>query len=343
LKAARIYAPGAEELRYEDADDPQLRSPGDVIVRIEAAAMNRTDLLNHARSERQPASFPHIPGADGAGVVVLTGADVRGVKPGDRVCFYPVMGCGDCRFCNCTQESRCAERRLGGEREAGTYAEYVRLPASSCCPIPAGLTFEEAAAFPLAYGTAWRMLFTHAELKPGESVLIIGAGGVAGAALQLAKALGARIFVSSRSESKLAAAAERGAHQGIHGPPDRLAAEVRRLTGKRGVDVVVNSVGGETWRAGLTALARGGRLVTCGGVGGMNPETDLRRVFWNHLTISAARFPTREEFFRVWEFFDGSGQRPVLDRVFPLAETAQAQRRLTQGEAFGKIVLRTGG
>jgi NADPH:quinone reductase-like Zn-dependent oxidoreductase len=342
LKAVRIPAPGGgERLLYEDVDDPELRLLSDVIVKLRAATVNRSDLTNSVPSNCVRMSFPHIPGADGAGVVISAGAQVRNIKPGDAVCIYPLMACGNCQFCAKQQEFRCGERRLLGGREQGTYAEYVRLPAINCFPIPDGLSFEEAAAVSLAYPTVWRMLFTQADLKPGESVLIMGAGGIGSAALQLATAVGARVFVTSRSEQKLAAAAERGAHHGIHCPPQDLAQEVRRLTGRRGVDVVVNSIGGDTWSAGLAALARGGRLVTCGTVAGSNPKTELRRVFWNHLTISAASFPTRQEFCSVLEFFNHPCRRPVIDRVFPLREAGRAHQRLQQSAPFGKIVLRT--
>ena len=342
MKALRIHAPGGgDRLRYEDADDPQLGSPSDVIVKLAAAAVSPLDVAPRTDVRCRELPFPHIPGADGAGTVASMGAEVSNVKPGDAVCIYPLLTCGQCRFCTSGQESGCDERRLLGAHEDGTYAEYVRVPAKNCFVIPAGLTFDEAAAFPLVYTTAWRMLFTHADLKPGESVLIIGAGGgIATAALQLAEAAAARVFVASHNRGKLAAVTRSGAHHGIDCPIEELAGEVRRLTAKRGVDVVVNSVGGSTWRAGLAALARGGRLVTCGAAGGGNPKTDLRRVFWNHLKIFAAGSPAREEFRRVWDFFDGTGRRPLIDRVFPLREAQAAHQRLQRGEQVGKIILR---
>jgi NADPH:quinone reductase-like Zn-dependent oxidoreductase len=185
------------------------------------------------------------------------------------------------------------------------------------------------------------MLITHADLKPGESVLIVGAGGgVASAALQLAAVIGARVFVTSRSAEKLAAAKKLGARHGIDCRTADFAKEVRRLTGKRGVDVAVNCVGGETWAGGLAALSRGGRLVTCGAVAGADPKTDLRRVFWNHLKIFAASSPTRQEFGRALNFFGGSCRRPVIDQIFPLRDANRAHQRLEQGRQFGKIVLR---
>jgi NADPH:quinone reductase-like Zn-dependent oxidoreductase len=345
LKAVRIHAHGGSDpLRYEDVEDPQLRSPSDVIVKVKAAAVNRIDLTVRAGVVCNPASLPRILGADGAGTVVSVGGEVNHVKLGAAVCLYPAIGCGHCRRCANEQEFLCGERRLLGEREDGTYAEYVRVPAKNCFTVPPGLSFEEAAAFPLVYATAWRMLFTHANLKPGESILIIGVGGgVASAALQLAGVIGARVFVTSRVAEKLATAKELGAHHGIDSRIPELAKEVRRLTGKRGVDVVVNNVGGETWRAGLAALARGGRLVTCGSLGGATPKSDLRRIFWNHLTILATSSVTRQEFGRVLNFFDGSRRKPIIDRVLPLTDANRAHQRMQQGQQFGKIVLRVNG
>jgi NADPH:quinone reductase-like Zn-dependent oxidoreductase len=332
LKAVRVHgAHGRDRLRYQDTEDPQLRSPGDVIVKLKAAAVNRIDLTDHG---------DHIPGVDGAGTVTAVGADVSSVKAGDDVCIDPVLSCDGCEFCAKDQGALCCQRRLLSERDDGTYAEYVRVPAKNCWTIPIGLSFEEAAAFPLAYTTVWRMLFTHADLKPGETVLIIGAGGIGSAALQLATAIGARVFIASRSDGKLAAAAKYGAEHAINCRTHDLAGEVRRLTGKRGVDVAVNSAGGETWSAGLAALARGGRLAACGTIAGAHPKTDLRRIFWNQLRVSSPGFATAQEFRRVVNFFNRSCRRPVIDRIFSLKDVARAHERMRQGEAFGKIILR---
>ena len=342
MKAVRIHAHGGiDQLRYEDTEDPQLRSRNDVIVKLKAAAVNRIDLAARAGSGCRANSIPRILGADGAGTVVSVGTNARHIRPGDAVCLYPNYGCGECRFCASEQESLCSERRFLGERDDGTYAEFVRVPATNCFPIPSRLSFEEAAAFPLVYVTAWRMLITRGDLKPGESVWIVGAGGgVATAALQIAGAMGARIIVSSRDKEKLSAAKKLGAEHGIHSETAELAKAVRSLTDKRGVDMVVNCVGGETWPNSLAALARGGRLVTCGAVAGAQPKTDLRRVFWNHLKILATSCGTRQEFLRVLNFFATSRRKPIVDQVFPLQDAMSAQRRLEEKRQFGKIVLR---
>jgi NADPH:quinone reductase-like Zn-dependent oxidoreductase len=342
LKAVRIHRHGGiDQLRCEDSDEPQLRSGTDVIIKLKAAAVNRIDLALRGGTGCGANSLPRILGAEGAGTALSVGLEVRNVKPGDAVCLYPIYGCGDCRFCANGQESLCNERRLLGERDQGTYAEYVRVPARNCFPIPSGLSFEEAAAFPLVYLTAWRMLITHGGLKPGESVLILGAGGgIATAAVHISRALGARVFVTSANEEKLSAATKLGAEHAIFSNTGAFAKAVRGLTEKRGVDVLVNCVGGPTWAESLAALARGGRLVTCGAVAGSKPKTDLRRVFWNHLKIFAASAGTRQEFLRVLDFLATSNCKPIIDEVFPLKDAMWAHQRMEQGKHFGKIILR---
>jgi len=230
--------------------------------------------------------------------------------------------------------------RVLGEESDGTYAEYIKLPGKNCFSIPPGLSFEEAAAFPLVFVTVWRMLVTNAGLKPGEHVLILGiGGGVASAALQLAKQMGAHVLVTSSSDEKLEMAKNWGADHGINYRRSDFAKEVRALTDKRGVDVVVDCVGGDGWVKSLAALAKGGRLVTCGATAGANAPTDVRRIFWNHLKIFGSNLGGREEFRQVLAFMQNSGTRPIVDQLFPLKDAAAAQRRLEEGRQFGKIVL----
>jgi len=344
LKAVRLHGYGsAGQLRYEETSEPKLDSARDVIVALKAAAVNRIDLDLCRGTHRPDMRLPRILGCDGAGEVVAVGSEVSHVKPGDRVCLYPAIICGRCEFCRAGLEHLCTERHLLGEREDGTYAEYVRLAGDNCHPIPPALSFEEAAAFPLAYVTAWRMLVSEAGLKPGEWVLIVGAGGGIGtAALRLAAAFGARIMAASSSEAKRAAAKGLGVDHAIATVGD-FAAEARRLTGKRGVDIVIDCVGGESWAKSLAALARGGRLVTCGALAGSAPQTDLRRIFWNHLKVSGCPTGTRAEFIELLQFLKVSQSRPIIDRVFPLKDAAHAQRRMAERKHFGKIVLRMDG
>jgi NADPH:quinone reductase-like Zn-dependent oxidoreductase len=341
LKAVRIRAHGGvEQLRYEDAPEPKISAPTDVIVRLKNAALNHVDIWNRMGEAAIPIPMPHILGADGAGIVVDVGAEVQRVKPGDAVCLYTFTGCGQCEFCLTGREFMCLHVVALGQRLEGTYAEYVKLPTENCFAIPAGLSFAEAAAFPLVFITVWRMLITNAKLTPGETILILGiGGGVAGAALQIAKRMGVRVIVTSGSDEKLAEARHYGAGDGINYRTKDFAKETLVLTGGRGVDVVLDCVAGESWQKSLTALARGGRLVTCGATAGGLADTDLSLIFTKHLQIFGSTLGSREEFRQVIQFINAAQIRPIIDRIFPLAEAAAAQRRMEEGKQFGKIVL----
>ena len=332
---------GAEQLCYQECAEPALKWPHDVIVKLKAAALNRIDLRIRRGAGAVAVSLPHILGCDGAGVVVDRGAEARNVGIGEAVCLLPAAGCGRCEYCSTDREALCEQFRHLGERDNGTYAEYVSVPARNCYPMPAGLSFEEAAAFPLVFATAWRMLQRDAKLKPGEWILIRGiGGGVASAALCLARHLGVHAIVTSHSDEKLTRAQTLGAEHGINSKAADFAAEVRRVTAKRGVDVVVDSVGGDGWSQSLASLARGGRLVTCGAIGGSEPQTNLQRIFWNHLKIIGSTLSSRQEFSQLLRFFEVTRTKPVLDEIFSLQDAAEAQRRLESGAQFGKIVLR---
>ena len=342
MKAIRIHEHGGvENLRYEEAPEPKLMAPTDVIIKLKAAAVNRSDLCIRRGLKGTGVTLPHILGCDGAGFVTQVGELVSPIREGDAVCLYPANGCGRCELCRTDREFMCIQLRVLGEHENGTYAEYVRLPAGNCFPIPAGLSFDEAAAFPLVYIAVWRMLVTHAELKPGEHVLILGiGGGVATAALQVAVQLGTHIIVTSSSDDKLATAKTLGADYGINYRNTDFSTEVRRVTGKRGVDVAVNCIGGDSWARSLASLAKGGRLVSCGAVAGPSPQTDIRRIFWNHLRVFGSTLGTRGEFKQVLNFMETSQIKPVIDQVLPLKEASFGHRRLEEGKQFGKIVLR---
>ena len=341
MKTVQIHQHGGvEQLRYEERADPEIKSAGDAIVNLKAAALNHIDIRIRRGCTGMEVPLPHILGADGAGTVVAIGSAVKNLQLGAAVCLYPPRGCGQCEFCVTDREWLCVNLRVLGECEDGTYAEYVRVPARNCFPIPAGLSFTEAAAFPLVFLTVWRMLVTNADIKAGESILILGiGGGVAMAALQLAAAVGMRIIVTSSSAAKLTQAEQLGAAHGINYREADFAKEVRNLTAKRGVDVVVDCVGGAGWVQSLASLAKGGRLITCGATAGARPQTNLRRIFWNDLKIFGSTLGSREEFGRVLEFLAQSGTKPIIDQVFPLKDAALAQARLEEGKQFGKIVL----
>lgn len=342
MKAVRIHEHGGvEKLRYEEAPEPTLAGPNDAIIKLKAASLNHIDIWIRRGLTGVEIALPHILGGDGAGVIAEAGDQVRNIKTGDAVCLYPPSGCGRCEFCINGREYMCVKLRVLGERENGTYAEYARVPARNCFPIPPGLSFEQAAAFPLVYITVWRMLVTNAQLKPNEHVLILGiGGGVATAALQLAAHIGTHIIVTSSSDEKLEKAKTLGAEHGINYKNADFAKEVRRLTNKRGVDVVVDCVGGDGWIKSLASLAKGGRLVTCGATAGANPPTDIRRIFWNNLTIFGSTLGDRADFREVLNFMEASRTQPVVDQVFPLRDAAAAQKRLEEGKQFGKILLR---
>lgn len=341
MKAIRIHAHGSvDQLRYEDAPDPKITAPRDVIVRLEAAALNHIDIWVRMGATGMEIPMPHIIGADGAGVVVEAGCDVKSIKAGDRVCLYSFTGCGECEFCLSDRDFLCIRVRSLGERLDGTYAEYVKVQPQNCFPIPSYMTAEEGAAFPLVGVTVWRMLVTNARLQPGESLLIIGiGGGVASAALQIAKRMGIRVIVTSGSDEKLERAKTLGADHGINHRRQDIAEEVRNLTEQHGVDVVLDSVGGDVWQKSLASLAYGGRLVTCGATAGWEPNDDLNLMISKELKIYGSTLGSREDFRQLLRFLELNRIRPVIDRKYPLKEAAAAQQRMEAGQQFGKILL----
>ncbi|GAC1481335.1 MAG: zinc-binding dehydrogenase [Candidatus Dormibacteria bacterium] len=324
-------------LRYEDAPLPE-PGPKEVLVALRAAALNHLDLF--VREGIPGVPLPHIGGADGAGVVADNGPGAGLYPAGTRVFFDPGISDGSCTFCRQGENSLCDRWQILGEHRDGTFAQAVVVPEVNLRPIPEQLSFEEAAAFPLVFQTAWRMVVTKAQVRPGETVLILGiGGGVAIACLQIARLLGARVFVTSGSEAKLARASEIGAEVLINHREKDFSREVWSITGKRGVDVVVDNVGAATWDKSIRSLVRGGRLVTCGATSGPKPEEDLRRIFAKQITIYGSTMGTSKD----WESLNGHLQkgdlRPIVDRSFPLEQAAAAQEMLARGEQFGKLVL----
>jgi NADPH2:quinone reductase len=280
-------------------------------------------------------------GSDGSGTIEETGEGVEHISPGDRVLIDPGISCGRCEYCAKGEHSQCVTFHLLGEHINGTFAEYVLVPGENVHPIPPHLSFEEAAALPLVFLTAWRMLVSRAKLKAGEDLLVIGiGGGVAGAALQLGLAIGARVIATSGNPKKVERAIEMGAfHAFDHNELD-IADEVRRITDQRGIDVCAETVGNATWRKSLKSMAKGGRLVTCGATTGPQGETDIRRVFWNQLTILGSTMGSRNDVVETLRFAQDKGLKPVIDSTFPLEEAREAHERMIRGEQFGKIVLK---
>ena len=331
---------GLEKILYGDLPDPE-PGPGQVRVRIRAGALNHLDIFVREGLPGIHLSLPHILGSDGAGVVDATGDGVTRVRTGDEVVLNPGINCGVCEFCLKGEHSLCVVFRLLGEHVAGTFAEFVVVPEINACPKPPGLPWEEAAAFPLTFLTAWRMLVTKARARPGESLLIVGiGGGVAVAALQIAKILGMTVWVTSGSAEKLSRAKTLGADLGIDPAAGDFSREVRKMTGRRGVDVVLDSVGKATWRQSVASLAKGGRLLTCGATTGPDPQEDIARIFWNQLSIHGSTMGTHGEFAEMLRLFRDGRVRPVIDSVLPLSQANEAVRRLEEKRQFGKVVLR---
>lgn len=341
MRAVRIHEHGGSNaLHYEAAPDPRLTSSTDVIVKLAAASLNEIDIRTRRGPTGGRVSFPHILGADGAGTVVKSGAEAKHVSAGDRVCIYPASGCGACEWCASSRDYMCADVAVVGAREDGTYAEYIRVPARNCFRLPAALNFEEAAAVPLAYLSMWRMLVTHAGIRPGEYVLILGDGGMAAAALQLALHVGARVFVSSTTDRATAKPLPSGAERVMDYTHADFVAGLRASTGKRGVDIVVDCAGGETWLKSIAVLAKGGRLVAGGTMEGCHATTDVRRIFWNQLRIFGSQLGDRGEFQQVLNFFAAGRVKPIIDAIFPLGEAAAAHEYFEEKRPFGKVVLR---
>jgi NADPH:quinone reductase-like Zn-dependent oxidoreductase len=339
MKAVRFHEHGGPEvLRYEDAPEPEL-APGDVLVRVRACALNHLDLWGRGGLPRVRIPMPHIPGSDVAGEVVASAADEA--PTGRRVMLQPGVSCGRCAACLSGRDNECARYEvLGYLNHAGGYAEYAKVPLQNLISIPDQIDFVRAAAFPLTFLTAWHMLMTRARLQRGEDVLVLAAGsGVGQAAIQIACLHGARVFATAGTDEKIERARALGASEVIHHGTQDIAEEIKRLTNRRGVDVVIEHVGEATWAKSVRSLARGGRLVTCGATTGPNGAVDLAALFSRQLTIHGSYMGTKGELWRAARFFFAGQLEPVIDRTFPLAEAAAAHRRLEGSEQFGKIVL----
>ena len=341
MRALTLVAHGGlEQLVVQELPEPAIKSPSQVLVRVQAAALNRLDLFVTAGLPGVTLEFPHVVGSDGAGLVVETGEAVRQFRPGDRVMINPALICGVCPACAEGEHSLCPRLRVVGEHCAGTAADYVVVPAENLAPIPTAMPWPQAAAFSLATLTAWRMLVTRARLEAGETLLIWGiGGGVALAALQIAKLIGARTIVTSSSDAKLDVARGLGADVALNHRNADVVAEVRQHTSGRGADVVADSAGEQTWTGSLRALRRGGRLVLCGATTGPMVSLDLRRLFWHQWSILGSTLGNRQEYAEIVRHAAQGRLWPVVDRVVPLPESLAAFERLQRGEQVGKLVI----
>jgi len=331
---------GPEALEWADLPTPE-PGDGEVRVRVRACALNRLDLWVREGVPGHAFPLPLVPGSEIAGIVDAIGRSVEGIEPGSATLVAPGVSCGSCTRCAADEDMLCRHYGILGEHRNGGYAESVVVPARNILPMPTRLAFAEAAALPLVFLTAWHMLRTRAALQPGEDVLIHAAGsGVSSAGIQIARLAGAeRIITTAGSDTKLEKALELGATHAINYRAEDFAAAVRGITGRKGVDVVFDHVGGETFEQSLELLGWGGRLVLCGSTTAPNADVNLRRLFFKNQAILGSTMGSLSELRQLLEFVETGDLEPVVDRTLPLKEAVQAQAALENRELFGKIVL----
>ncbi|MCI0692715.1 zinc-binding dehydrogenase [candidate division KSB1 bacterium] len=340
MKSVFINQHGDESvLQYGELPDP-VAGPGQVLVEIRACALNHLDLWVRRGLPTLKIPMPHILGSDISGVVVRAGASVSHVEAGQEVIISPGVSCGYCEECLSGLDNNCREYGVIGEHVHGGYAQFIAVPAQNLVSKPPNLNFIEAASFPLTFLTAWHMLVANCHVRPGDWVLVLAAGsGVGVAAIQIAKLHNATVIAAAGSEAKLEKAKALGADFFINYEKQNFREEVRKLTAKRGVDIVFEHVGEKTWDDSIKSLAKGGKIVTCGATTGYRAMTDLRYVYFRNLKIFGNIMGSKSEVLRLAEFFKLGKFRPVIDRVLPLAEAREAHRILANREQFGKVVL----
>jgi NADPH:quinone reductase-like Zn-dependent oxidoreductase len=340
MKAARIHQHGGPEvLVYEDVPDPQIKA-NQILVRVRACALNHLDLFVRAGIPGLKFPMPHILGSDIAGEVVAVGELCERVQPGWRVLLSPGQSCRQCAQCLAGLDNYCRRYTMFGYAVDGGDCELLASPEYSAIQIPDDMSFEEAAATPLVFLTAWHMLMARAHLQPGEDVLVLAASsGVGMAAIQIAKMFQCRVITTAGGEAKMAKAKELGADHVIDHYAQDIAAEVKKITGRRGVDVVFEHVGTATWQKSFDSLAPAGRLVTCGATTGYDAKVDLRFLFSRQYSLLGSFMGTMGELHQVLKFVFRKQLKPVIDRVFPLSEIRAAHEYLENKEQFGKVVL----
>jgi NADPH:quinone reductase-like Zn-dependent oxidoreductase len=343
MRAALFRTHGGPEV-LEIADVPvPAPGPHEVQVRVTATALNHIDVWMRRGLPALQLALPHVSGGDVCGVVSALGAGVTGIAEGDRVVLNPGLSCGRCAACLSGRDNFCPDYRMLGEQVWGAQAEYVVVPQANVVPAPRAtvpLDDTQLAAVPIAFITAWQMLVDRAQLRQGETVLVLAAGsGVGSAAIQIAKLWGARVIATASTDAKVAAARALGADETIHLGTSELVAEIKRLTNRRGVDVVVEHVGASTFPKSVVSCAKGGRIVTCGATDGFEPVLNLRHVFWRQLSILGSTLASKSRLFEIIALMAAGRLRPVVDRVLPLADVAVGHRLIETRAAFGKIVL----
>jgi NADPH:quinone reductase-like Zn-dependent oxidoreductase len=342
MKAVRFHEHGGtDRLRFEDVADP-IAGPGEIVVRVKACALNYLDLWERRGMPGVLIPLPHISGSDVAGIVEDVGIGVTHVKPGQKTLVNPGLSCMHCEPCFRGEDNHCRTYSALGYFTDGGYAERVKVPAVNALPFPENMSFDQAASIPLVFMTAWHMLVTRCGLRAGEDVLILGAGsGVGSAAIQIAKLFHARVITTVGSEAKMDKARALGADHVLDHTRQKIREEVRKITEKRGVDIVFEHVGAATWEDSLNCLGRHGRLVTCGATTGYDVRLDLRHLFAKELTVMGSYMGSKHELLHVLKLIRSGYLRPVVSQTLPLREAARAQDSLEKREHFGKIVLVT--
>ncbi|GAB3417784.1 zinc-binding dehydrogenase [Haloparvum alkalitolerans] len=341
MKAVQFGEHGDRDvIEYGEFPDPD-PAADEVLVDVKAGALNHLDVWTRKGLPGVDLEMPHIPGSDAAGVVEAVGEDVTRFEPGDRVTVTAGVSCGECEFCRDGDPTLCYRFNILGEHQRGVHAETAAVPEENLVPVPEGVDWEVAGSASLVFGTAWRMLHTRADVEAGEKVLVLGAsGGVGHAAVQIAAHAGCEVFATASSEEKLRYAEACGADHVIDYEANDFADEVAEITGRRGVDVVVDHVGKETYPDSLKSLARGGRVVTCGATTGPNPGAGLDRIFWNQLSVIGSTMATPGEVDDVLELvWDGTFE-PRIREVLPMSEAARAHELLEDRQGFGKVVVK---
>jgi NADPH:quinone reductase-like Zn-dependent oxidoreductase len=337
MKAAVLERRGAEGVSWRDFPEP-VPAPGESVLKVAASAVNRVDLYMRDDGRGITHVLPQVMGVEAAGEIVEA-ASGSGLKPGTKAILFSEAYCGKCRYCQAGDQPLCENVRIMGEHRHGGFAEYIAMPSNCFFPLPDDADLVAAGALMTGHLTAWRMLFGKRALQPGESLLIVGiGGGVAVACLQLAKLVGARVFVTSSSDEKIARAVTLGADGAVNYRRDRVSAAIQEMSGG-GVDMVIDSVGEASWGESLRSLRRGGRLVTCGATTGSNPPADLQRVFIRQLEIYGSTGGSIGEFRRLLDVFNRGLVRPVIDSTFAMADVRSALARLDSGTQFGKVSL----
>lgn len=330
---------GPEVLEYTEAPSPVIK-PNEVLIEVKACALNHLDIWARGGLPGIKIPLPHILGNDIAGVVCEVGELVTWASTGAEVMVQPGVSCGHCAECLGGRDNFCRDYDMLGYRRDGGYAEYVAVPGVNLIPKPNSLSWEEAAALPLVTVTAWHMLVTRAQVQPGEDVLIHAAGsGVGSIGIQVAKLRGARVIATAGSDDKLAKARALGADEVINYRQEDWPQQVRKLTDRRGVDVVFEHTGAATWPGSVAAVKNNGRIVTCGATSGYDAQTDLRQVFYRHLTIMGSFMGTKAELLAAMKFVERGAIRAVVDQTLPLAEARRAHELMEDRAQFGKLVL----